>query len=342
MLGTSEQPLCAAYDVAMCDLDGVIYVSGAAVPGAPEAIAAIRDSGMRVAFVTNNASRPPESVAKNLVRLGVPAWVEDVVTSAQAAARILAAKLPPESPVLMLGGAGLAKALVEEALVPVPSAEGAPELRAVVTGYGPDVLWRDVMRAAVLIRDGLWWVATNRDLTIPTSFGSAPGHGVMVRMLEQFSGVQPDVAGKPQRHLLDETVRRVAARRPLMVGDRLDTDIEGARNAEVDSLLVLTGVTGLPELVAAPVERRPTYIARDLTGLLKAHSAVDTVDHGAECGGWAAHVHEQRLEVSGAGQPDDWWRAVAVAAWQHLDATGTPVDISSLAPVAPSSAASAG
>ena len=122
---------------------------------------------------------------------------------------------------------------------------------ALVTGYGPDVVWRDVMRAAVLVRDGLPWVASNADLSLPTPFGEAPGHGVMVDLLERFSGVRAVVAGKPQRPLLDETVRRVGGDRPLMVGDRLDTDIEGAHEAEVDSLLVLTGVTGLEDLVAA-------------------------------------------------------------------------------------------
>ena len=196
MLGSSTVPLCEAHDLAMLDLDGVVYVSGRAVAGAPEAIAAARDAGLRVAFVTNNASRPPEAVAEKLVHLGVPAWNEDVVTSAQAAARILAARLPPESRVLMLGAEGLGRALVEEALVPVRSLDEG-EVAAVVSGYGPDVLWRDIMRAAVRIRDGLWWVATNTDLTIPTSYGLAPGHGVQVRMLEQFSGVTPEVAGKP-------------------------------------------------------------------------------------------------------------------------------------------------
>jgi glycerol 3-phosphatase-2 len=330
VLGSSSAPLCQAHDLAMLDLDGVVYVSGHAIEGAPEAIAAARDAGLRIAFVTNNASRPPEVVAENLVHLGVPAWTEDVVTSAQAAARMLAARLPPESRVLMLGGEGLGRALVEEALVPVRSLDDGGEVVAVVTGYGPEVLWRDIMRAAVRIREGLWWVATNTDLTIPTSFGSAPGHGVLVRMLEQFTGVTPDVAGKPARPLLDETVRRVGGSRPLMVGDRLDTDIEGANHAGVPSLLVLTGVTGLPELVAAPPRHRPTYLAAGLTGLLHAHPAPAITADGAECGGWRAQVTHGRILVGGTGAPDDWWRAVAVASWAHLDRTGVPVDITGL------------
>lgn len=332
MLGSCDEPLSSAYDLTMFDLDGVVYISGHAVPGAPEAIAAVRDSGARVAFITNNASRPPDAVAENLVRLGVQAWEDDIVTSAQAAARLLASRLPPESRVLMLGAEGLARALVEEALVPVRDSRDKESVQAIVTGYGPDVVWRDVMRAAVLIRDGLWWVASNTDLTLPTSFGTAPGHGVMVRMLREFSGVDPVVAGKPARPLFDETLRRVGGRRPLMVGDRLDTDIEGAFNAQLDSLLVLTGVTGLPELIAATPHQRPTYLSVGLTGLLRTHAAVSAVDGRATAGGWTVSSDAGRLSVRGAGAPDDWWRAVAVVAWDHLDRTGTLIDHTGLTP----------
>lgn len=335
MLGSSGEALCTTYDLVMFDLDGVVYISGKAIDGAPEAIAAVRDSGARVAFITNNASRPPDTVAKNLVRLGVKAWAEDVVTSAQAAARLLASRLPPESRVLMLGAEGLARALVEEALVPVRSADDPDPVVAVVSGYGPDVVWRDVMRAAVLIRDGLWWVASNTDMTLPTSFGTAPGHGVMVRMLQQFSGVDPEVAGKPERPLFDETLRRVGGEHPLMVGDRLDTDIEGARRAGVDALLVMTGVTKLPELVAAPPEQRPTFLAAELTGLLKPQLAVERDGDIVWSGGWGARVENGRLVVDGDGQPDDWWRAAATVAWEHLDREGTPVDTAGVTPTEP-------
>ncbi len=331
MLGATEVPLVRAYDLAMLDLDGVVYISGHAVDGAPEAIQAARDAGMKIAFVTNNASRTPDKVAGNLVRLGIPAWSEDIVTSAQAAARVLASRLPPESRVLLLGAEGLGKALIDEALVPVRSADEG-DLAAVVTGFGPDVVWRDIMRAAVLIREGLWWVASNDDLTFPASFGLAPGHGVLVRMLQQFSGVTPEVAGKPQRPLLDETVRRVGGARPLMVGDRLDTDIEAAYHAGLDSLLVLTGVSGLPELVAADLPHRPTYVSWGLSGLLKTHPRVDHEDSTARCGGWSVTAADGHLRVDGAGSPDDWWRAVTVAAWGYLDDSGTPVDVAGLVP----------
>ena len=328
MLGSSPEPLCAAYDLAMLDLDGVVYVGGEAVPGAPERIAAARAEGIRLAFITNNASRPPDLVAAHLSELGVPAEPQDVVTSAQAACRLVLDRWGPGARIGLLGGQGLEVALREAGLVPVGVDD--PTAVALVSGYGPEVLWRDVMRAAVRIRDGLWWVASNTDYTIPTSYGVAPGHGMQVQSLTAFSGVRPVVAGKPARPLLDETVRRLGAGRPLMVGDRLDTDIEGASNIGIDSLLVLTGVTRLDELIAATEGERPTYLAAELDGLLVAHQAPVAEAGGYAAGGWHARVVEGRLAVSGAGASDDWWRAVASAAWAYQDRSGQVVDAGEL------------
>lgn len=325
MLGSSEVALSRAYDLAMLDLDGVVYVGGDAVEGAAEHLAAARAAGMRLAFVTNNASRSPRTVAAHLVDLGIAAEEVDVVTSAQAAARLAVDRVGPGARVVCLGADGLREALDELGLAPVGVADQAA---AIVTGYGPEVRWSEIMRAAVRIRDGLPWIASNTDLTFPTSFGIAPGHGVQVEMLRRFAGVDPAVAGKPARPLLDETVRRVGGRRPLMVGDRLDTDIEGARAAGLDSLLVLTGVTGLAELVAATEELRPTYLARDLGGLQGEHPAPEPAEDGFTLAGWRATAPDGLLEVEGGGDPDDWWRVAATTAWAYLDRTGTPVRLS--------------
>ena len=327
MLAASTNPLTVAYDLAMLDLDGVVYVGRDAVPGAAEHLRATRATGMRIAFITNNAARPPEAVSAHLNELGVPAEAEDVVTSAQAAAHLLQERYGEGARVVLLGGPGLEAALVEVGLVPVSADDDAT---AVVSGYGPDVLWRDIMRVAVRVRDGLPWLASNADLTIPTGFGVAPGHGVLVETLARFTGVTPVVAGKPERPLLDETVRRVGGERPLMVGDRLDTDIEGAHNAGLDSLLVMTGVTGLAELVAAPRAQRPTYLSADLGGLRTPHPALEETQAGWSAGDWQATVQDGRLAVAGEGSLDDWWRAVAAAGWAYLDATGSVSDITAL------------
>lgn len=319
----------ADYDLIMFDLDGVVYADGRAIPGAAEGIGAIRDAGTAVAFVTNNASRPPARVADQLSRLGVPASAEDVVTSAQAAARVLAAELGPGARVQVIGGDGLVAALDAVGLVPVLD---FVDIVAIATGYGPDVVWRDIMRAAAMIRRGVRWVASNADGSILTADGLAPGHGAQARMIADFAGVEPVFAGKPAPPLLLETIERMGATRPLMVGDRLDTDIEGAHAVGVDSALVLTGVTGLADLVAAGPEHRPTYIAPDLTDLTLPHPSVIPAEDAAEavCGEWRAAVVGDRLDLTGRGAPGDWWRAATVAAWAHLDATGRSADVTGL------------
>ncbi|WP_344779070.1 HAD-IIA family hydrolase [Nocardioides panacisoli] len=329
MLSACSVPLAEEYDLAMLDLDGVVYIAGEAVPGAAEHLAAARERGMRTAYITNNAARPPAEVARNLSELGVPAGTADVVTSAQAAAHLLAERYGEGARVVLLGGPGLEWALADAGLTPVGAEDDAV---AVVSGYGPDVPWRDIMRVAVRIRDGLPWVASNTDATFPTAFGQAPGHGVLVDTIARFARVDPVVAGKPQRPLLDETVRRVGGEHPLMVGDRLDTDIEGARNADLPSLLVLTGVTGLPELVAATPELRPTYLFPDLGGLLVTHPEPERDGDGWRVGGWHARVQRGRLALTGAGERADWWRAVATAAWDHRDSTQDVVDVTGLDP----------
>ncbi|MCM0622428.1 HAD-IIA family hydrolase [Nocardioides bruguierae] len=330
-LGASSRPLHEAHDLAMLDLDGVVYVGGHAVAHAPESIAAAREAGTGIAFVTNNASRTPERVAAHLQDLGIDAGTEDVVSSAQAAAGVLRERFGAGARVVALGTTGLVEALRVAGLEPVGVEDDAD---ALATGYSPDVPWKDLMRGAVRVRQGLPWVASNTDMTIPTPYGVAPGHGVLVDMLRRFTEVEPVVAGKPAPPLLEETVRRVGGSTPLMIGDRLDTDIDGGIAVGLPTLLVLTGVSGLDELVATPAGHRPTYVAPDLRGLLAAHPEV-TVDGGsADCGGWTAVRDGGAVTVHGGGEPIAWWRAVLTVAWQHLDETGEAVGTDGLVPPA--------
>jgi glycerol 3-phosphatase-2 len=332
MLEESGAPVVEAHDLVMFDLDGVVYVGGEAIEGVADHIDRVRASGRHVAFVTNNASRTPAQVAEKLTGVGVAADAADVVTSAQAAARLLAEAHGEGARILLLGGEGLRVALLEAGLEPTDDPEGAV---AVASGYGPDVRWRDIMRASTLVRDGLPYVASNADLTIPTPYGLAPGHGVLVRTITGFAGVEATVAGKPEKPLMEETVLRVGGDRPIMVGDRLDTDIEGAHAIAAPSLLVLTGVTWLEELAAATEELRPTYISPTLEGLFEPH-AVPAEDGGSvELGGWAARVDDGRLRVTGEGTDADWWRVAATACWRHLDESGVVVDVSDTTPPGP-------
>ncbi|MFA7324098.1 MAG: HAD-IIA family hydrolase [Candidatus Nanopelagicales bacterium] len=254
------------HDVLLFDLDGVVYVGQHAVPGAIEAITSATAQGARCIYVTNNASRTPEQVALHLRELGVPAQAEDVVTSSMAGATLVA-QFIDEGEVLAIGGEGVAAALADRGFTPVTSFTSS--VRAVMQGYGPKVGWADLAEATFAVRAGVPWVATNLDSTFPSARGIAPGNGALVEVVAQTAGRRPDaVAGKPEPALVLEAIRRTGAQRPLMIGDRLDTDIAAGSRLNLPTLLVCTGVSTREEGLAAVGEERPTYIAADLACLL--------------------------------------------------------------------------
>ncbi len=262
------------YDAALFDLDGVVYLGPAAVPGAASALARLRSQGVKVGFVTNNAARSPETVAAHLRQLSIEATADDVVTSAQAVARLMGQELPPGAAVLVVGTAALLDEVRSVGLTPVADSTQLPA--AVVVGFAPDLTWAELNEAAYAVQHGAVWYGCNPDRTRPTDRGLAIGLGAMLdAMAEVLPGQSPIVAGKPYRPLLDETVRRLQAERPLFVGDRLDTDIEGAQAVGMDSLFVLSGSHGAADLLAAPPQQRPTFVAADLAGLLLLPVVVD-------------------------------------------------------------------
>lgn len=321
-LAPSNGALTSRHDVALLDLDGVVYVGSAAVPSAPRALAAARAAGMRLAFVTNNAARPPAAVVAHLVELGIPARVEEVVTSAQTAAHFLARDLPPGARVLVVGTTGLVEALRERGLTPVTSADESPV--AVVQGFSPELDWERLAEGAVAIGRGARWVATNLDATIPSARGPLPGNGAMVAALSHATGIAPVSTGKPDPTMHAETVERSRARRPIVVGDRLDTDIEGATRVGCPSLLVLSGVTDPSQLLAARPGRRPDYLAADVAGLLDDHPGVVGSSGAATCGGWRVTAREGRHVLSGAESstsggrlPVDALRVLCWMSWMY-------------------------
>jgi glycerol-1-phosphatase len=329
-LATCESALSEVYDAALLDLDGVLYLGREEVPHAAASVAGARADGMRLAYVTNNASRDPAAVAEHLTELGIPAEPEDVVTSGQAAVRLVAERVPRGGAVLVVGTAALSDLLVEAGLTPVrtvaEAGQGGPA--AVVQGLAPDTTMRDLAEAAVAVRQGALWVAGNVDSTLPSPRGPLPGNGTMVAAVATATGREPLVAGKPEPALHEESVARVAARRPLVVGDRLDTDVLGAVRAGADSLLVLTGVVDLAALLGAPRGMRPSFVAPDLRGLLGAQPPV-AVDHDqATCGRAVLELGpDGALEVR-SGSPDEAadaigvLRAACALAWAAQDDGG--------------------
>lgn len=325
-LRSADRPLAQEFDVALLDLDGVVYVGAYAVARAADSLSTVRSMGMRLGFVTNNAARPPGVVADHLSRLGIPAKPNEVITSAQAAAHYLADRLPAGAAVLVVGTLGLEEALRERGLVPVHSADEAPQ--AVVQGYAPELNWHQLAEGAIAINRGLPWVATNLDPTVPSPRGPLPGNGSLVAALRHATGVTPISTGKPDPTMHRESVQRCGAERPIVVGDRLDTDVEGANAVGCPSLLVFTGVTSPAQLLTAQPQHRPSFVARDLHGLLTTHPAVRLVDGAATCGRWRASAAPGGvLTLGGTGEqadptPDDLdpLRALCEAAWSARDA----------------------
>ncbi len=335
------------HDVALLDLDGVVYIGSDAVPGAPTDLAMARDHGMRLAFVTNNAARPPATVAAHLTELGIEAKPEQVITSAQAAARYLADRLTAGARVLVVGTSGLIEALNERGLTPVSDADG--HVDAVVQGYSPDVDWRLLAEGAVAINRGVLWVATNVDPTVPSPRGPLPGNGSLVAALRLATKVDPIVTGKPDPTMHRETLLRTGAERPIVVGDRLDTDIEGANAVGCPSLLVLSGVTTPAELLAARPDLRPTYLGADVGALVIAHPEPEISNDGASCRGWRVTTGDRRIRLARAAgadaappaartpeRPDDTpdedvldaLRALCAAQWSGSDAAGGLAEVS--------------
>jgi glycerol-1-phosphatase len=306
----AQEPPARRYDVALLDLDGVVYLGSTAIGGVAEALAEVRRVGMRLAFVTNNASRTPAAVAEMLTGMGVEATPDEVTTSAQAACHVLAEKLPAGAKVLVVGTTGLVEAARERGFTLVGSAEDDPA--AVVQGYGPNVGWPALAEATVAVRRGAWYVATNLDATVPSSRGPLPGNGALVGVVARTTGVTPTAVGKPDPAMHRESVLRSGARRPIVVGDRLDTDIEGAGRVGCDSMLVLTGVTTPADLLLAGPRQRPTYVATSVRGLLDPQPVPGRDGDAWVCGGWRV---SPGLELSGAGDDLDALRALCAAAW---------------------------
>lgn len=319
------------YDAALFDLDGVVYLGPRAVDGAPEAVGDLHRHGVRVGFVTNNAARTPDAVADQLRGFGIDCDPSDVVTSAQAGARELLERFGPGARVLAVGGEGLRLALDELGLVMVDSADDQPV--AVIQGYDPKLVWEMITEAALAIERGAAWIATNTDSTRPTERGLVPGNGAAVAAVRTAVEVEPVVAGKPYRPLMIETIRRLTADRPIFVGDRIDTDIAGAGNVDIDSMLVLTGAHGPVQLFSAVGIERPTHLGWSVADLLQPERrAVSSADRVA-VGSIEAYLERtpsgERLAISRepkdrADLVDAIWAATRLS-WQCADGD-EPVD----------------
>ena len=316
-MSAARTPLVANYRGVICDLDGVVYRGSKAVPGAIAALNSVV-AGVPIAFATNNASRPPAAVAQHLRQLGLEPAAWSVVTSAQAAAAYLAGRLSPGTPVLAVGGPGVAEGLIEAGLSPLGVTElsRTTAVEAVVQGAGQDVSWRELAEVGYLVQAGAIWVATNLDATIPTSRGQAPGNGALVTAVRSTTATLPHVTGKPDAALFDFARSRLGTEQDvtIVVGDRLETDIAGARSAGLDSLFVLGGSSTLRDLAFVGKDSRPTYFAFGLSGLLR--PALFRLEHAD---GIVDLTPDGALVVLGEVEPERLLQAVITVAWNALD-----------------------
>lgn len=252
--------LSERYDSFLFDLDGVLYLGGEPVPGAPEALATLRVAGRRVAFVTNNSARTPAAVAERLRGVGIEADAEEVTTSALATAELLAGRGCRSA--FVVGEEGLTEALTAAGIDVLQA--GAASADAVVVGWDRRADYAKLRTASILIDRGATFVGTNADASFPAADGTRwPGAGALLAAIATATGARPEIVGKPNAPLYVAALARAGGGVPLVIGDRLDTDIAGAAALGWDSLLVLTGITRRQDLAASSVI--PTYVGEDLS-----------------------------------------------------------------------------
>jgi HAD superfamily hydrolase (TIGR01450 family) len=314
--------LAQQYDCLLLDLDGTVFCGHELTEGAVESLDKAQG---RKLFITNNASRSAAEVAEHLYDLGVNATADGVVTSAHSAARLLAAQLAPQSRVLVVGTESLADEIAAAGLRPVRRWQDKPD--AVVQGHSTETGWTNLAEAALAIRAGALWVAANVDATLPTERGLLPGNGSMVAALKVATDTEPQVAGKPAPTLIKDALARGDFRAPVVIGDRLSTDIAGAHAAGLPSMMVLTGVNSPRDAVYAIGPERPTYIGRDLRSL---HEDADVLAVAPQPA-WQVETDEMAVTVrtgrdDAAGDGLSVVRAVASVIWEgRFD--GRPVTI---------------
>ncbi|MEF2976175.1 HAD-IIA family hydrolase [Subtercola sp. YIM 133946] len=284
-------------DVILADLDGVVYAGPNAIDHAVESLGRAVADGIRVGYITNNASRTDAQVAEHLSSFGLEVAPHDVVTSPQAAVKLLVDLVPAGATILVVGGEGLTSEVERAGFV--VTRKSADQPAAVIQGFSPDVSWRDLAQASFALHRGIPWVATNTDWTIPVEGGVAPGNGTLVSAVHTAVGTLPVVGGKPEKAIFDAAVARFEAHSPLFIGDRLDTDIIGANRAGIPTVHVLTGIDGPKQLLAADRDSRPTFILDDLRGLFEPYPAT-VLSHDntvATVGGAVVRIRGNTVEI---------------------------------------------
>ncbi|NMM98295.1 HAD-IIA family hydrolase [Bifidobacterium olomucense] len=333
----TDRPLAETYQLALLDLDGVVYRGKNPVDHAADSIRAAEQTGMTIEYTTNNSSRFQQVVADQLKGFGLDVQPWQVITSSVVAARMVAKAMPKGAKVLVLGAEHLREEVSRNGLTVVNGPEDHPD--AVIQGWYPQMTWQMMADVAFAVEAGATYFVTNRDLTIPRELGIAPGCGSMIRAVIAATGVEPVAsAGKPESFMYDEARELNAAEghdlvakdASIAIGDRLDTDIEAGNRGGYDSLAVLTGVTDPTELMLAPAHLRPTFVSPDLRGLLEVQPEPVRAEDGTwQCRHECAWFENGSIHASDATSVDAL-RAALCASWEASDKGEALLDASSV------------
>lgn len=259
--------LADEFDGLLIDLDGVVWVGRELVPGSAQALRALRDDGKEIVFVTNNPARPPATYAERLRDAGVPTADERVVTAGTVTAELAADGVGQGGTAFTIGAPGF-KDSVGEAGLALLEGEAAREADAVLVSGHRDFDYEELLTATLALQRGAALFATSRDPTLPMPGGAWPGTGAILAAVETASGKQAEIGGKPERHLFDRARALMpGAERVAMIGDRLASDIEGGRLADLETILVLSGASSRAE--AEATDPGPDHLLEDLAGLLR-------------------------------------------------------------------------
>lgn len=262
------RPAIARYDHLLLDLDGCLWVGEEAVAGAPEAVAALREAGKGIAYITNDVRHAPDHFVRKLWRLGFQASLAEVVTSGAALQFVLAERRDGGA-AFVIGSQALVDHVADAGMRVVNNTEFATRADVVVVGGHEDFDFRELRIATQAVLRGAELIGVTRDRTFPMPDGPWPGSGAVLAAVEEATGRRAErTVGKPEPDMYATVRDRLGEGRYLAVGDRLDTDVAGARRAGIDSALVLTGVTTQPEANAA--DPRPTHVAESLAALVLA------------------------------------------------------------------------
>lgn len=242
----------------LIDLDGTMYLGNEKIPAASRFVKKLIEQNIPYLFVTNNSSRTPAQVARKLVAMDIPATEADVFTTSMATANYLEEHFGKSS-VFMIGEEGLEHALTEKGLLQVD--EGAT---SVVIGLDREITYEKMAKACLNIRNGAAFLSTNADKAIPTERGLLPGNGSLTSVITQSTGVEPVFIGKPESVIVEQALEVLGIDKAdtVMVGDNYDTDIMAGINADMDTLMVFTGVTPKEEM--SEKNTQPTYAVDSL------------------------------------------------------------------------------